>query len=56
MSRNKKGQYLPGHCGNPKGRPRKQPRETSKEQLRDDFFEAVDMPVTIVENGKRKTM
>jgi len=54
MSRDEGGRFKPGHCGNPKGRPRKVPRETSPRQIRDDFFAAADMPVPIVENGKRK--
>ena len=56
MSRNERGRYAPGYCGNPKGRPRKQPPAISSEQVRKDFFEVREMPVTVVENGKRKTI
>lgn len=56
MSRNKRGQFKPGFCGNPKGRPRKQPREISPRQIRKTFFALGEMPVTVVEGGKRKTI
>jgi hypothetical protein len=54
MPRNKLGQFEPGTCGNPRGRPRKLPRKIHPEQLRKDFFEAGETPVQIVEHGKRK--
>ena len=54
MSRNEWGQYKPGTCGNPRGRPRKLPRKIDPEQLRNEFFEAGETLVPIIENGKRK--
>ena len=54
MSRNKKGQFEPGTCGNPRGRPRKNPRKINAHQLSTDFFEAAEMLVPIIENGERK--
>jgi Family of unknown function (DUF5681) len=54
MSRNKLGQFEPGTCGNPRGRPRKIPRKIRPEQLRKDFFEAGETLVPIIENGRRK--
>lgn len=54
MSRNEMGQYEPGTCGNPRGRPRKPPRKIDPEQLRKEFFEAGETLVPIIENGKRK--
>jgi hypothetical protein len=54
MSRNKLGQFEPGTCGNPRGRPRRMPRKISVQQLRTDFFEAGETLVPIIENGERK--
>jgi ADP-dependent phosphofructokinase/glucokinase len=54
MSRNKLGQFEPGTCGNPRGRPRKLPRKISPNELRKDFFEAGEILVPIIEKGKRK--
>jgi hypothetical protein len=54
MPRNKLGQFEPGTCGNPRGRPRKLPRKIDPEQLRKEFFEAGETLVPIIENGKRK--
>src|SRR6266403_4445576 len=54
MSRNKLGQFEPGTCGNPRGRPRKIPRKIRPDQLRKDFFDAGETLVPIIEKGKRK--
>ena len=54
MSRNKFGQFEKGTCGNPRGRPRKKRLEMTNERLRQDFFDAAETLVPIVENGKRK--
>ena len=54
MPRDKLGQYEPGTCGNPRGRPRKLPRKIDLEQLREEFFEAGETLVPIIENGTRK--
>ncbi len=54
MSRNKLGQFEPGTCGNPRGRPRKIPRKINPDQLRADFFEISETLVPIIENGQRK--
>jgi Family of unknown function (DUF5681) len=54
MSRNELGQFEPGTCGNPRGRPRKIPRKITVEQLRKDFFEAGETLVPIIEKGERK--
>jgi hypothetical protein len=54
MPRNNVGQFQPGTCGNPRGRPRKLPRKISAEQLRSDFFEAGEMLLPIIENRERK--
>jgi hypothetical protein len=52
MSRNKLGQFEPGTCGNPRGRPRKVSRTIDSKQPRKEFFEAGEMLVSIVEQGK----
>jgi hypothetical protein len=54
MARNKLGQFEPGTCGNPRGRPRKTLRKIHPDELRKDFFEAGETLVPIIENGKRK--
>jgi len=54
MPRNKLGQFEPGTCGNPQGRPRKIPRKIRIEQVRKEFFEAAETLVPIIENGRRK--
>jgi hypothetical protein len=54
MARNKLGQFEPGTCGNPRGRPRKTPRKIHPDVLRKEFFEAGETLVQIIENGKRK--
>jgi Family of unknown function (DUF5681) len=54
MARNKLGQFEPGTCGNPRGRPRKLPRKIRPEQLRTEFFEIGETLVPIIENGRRK--
>jgi hypothetical protein len=54
MARNKLGQFEPGTCGNPRGRPRKLPRKIHPDVLRKEFFEAGETLVQIIENGKRK--
>jgi hypothetical protein len=56
MSRNRLGQFEPGTSGNPRGRPRKLRRKMDQNQLREDFFEAGETLVTIVEKGKRKSI
>jgi hypothetical protein len=54
MPRNKLGQFEPGTCGNPRGRPRKLPRKISARQLRTDFFAAGEVLIPIIENRERK--
>lgn len=54
MKRNGKGQYEKGTCGNPKGRPRKSRHPISDVQLRQDFFEAAEMLVPVIEGNQRK--
>jgi hypothetical protein len=54
MPRNKLGQFEPGTCGNPRGRPRKLPRKIHPDLLRADFFEAGETLVPIIKNGRRK--
>jgi hypothetical protein len=54
MPRNKLGQFEPGTCGNPRGRPRKLPRKIHPDRLRNDFFEISETLVPIIENGQRK--
>jgi hypothetical protein len=54
MPRNAIGQFEPGTCGNPRGRPRKIPRKIHPDLLRRNFFEAGETLVPIIEHGKRK--
>jgi hypothetical protein len=54
MSRNNLGQFEPGTCGNPRGRPRKLPLKINPVEVRKDFFEAGEILVSIIERGKRK--
>jgi len=54
MPRNNLGQFEPGTCGNPRGRPRRRPRKNHPDELRRDFFEASETLVPIIENGQRK--
>jgi hypothetical protein len=54
MPRNNLGQFQPGTCGNPRGRPRKMPRKISALQLRADFFAAGEVLIPIIENRERK--
>jgi hypothetical protein len=54
MSRNKLGQFEPGTCGNPRGRPRKIPRKIRTEQIRKEFLEVAGTPIPIIEKGRRK--
>jgi hypothetical protein len=54
MPRNKLGQFEPGTCGNPRGRPRKLRRKIRPDQARKHFFEAGEILVPTIEKGKRK--
>jgi Family of unknown function (DUF5681) len=54
MARNELGQFEPGTCGNPRGRPRKLPRKIRPDEARKDFFEAGETLVPTIEKGKRK--
>jgi hypothetical protein len=54
MPRNKFGQFEPGTCGNPRGRPRKLPPEITDQKLRRDFFGVAETPIKIIENGKSR--
>ncbi len=54
MPRNELGQFEPGTCGNPQGRPRKASRKIHPDILRKNFFEAGETLVPIIEHGRRK--
>jgi Family of unknown function (DUF5681) len=54
MPRNNLGQFEPGTCGNPRGRPRKLPQKIHPHRFRNDFFEISETLVPIIENGRRK--
>lgn len=56
MARDSKGRFEKGFCGNPNGRPRKEPREFTNTQMRRDFLTALEEPVTVPIDGKRTTM
>ena len=54
MTRNHLGQFQKGTSGNPRGRPRKVRHPVSNNQLRQDFFEAAETLVPVLEGNKRK--
>ena len=54
MARNHLGQFEKGTSGNPRGRPRKVRHPVSNNQLRQDFFEAAETLVPVLEGNKRK--
>jgi hypothetical protein len=54
MPRNKLGQFEPGTCGNPRGRPRKLRRKIRPDQPRKHFFEAGETLVPIIEKGSAR--
>jgi Family of unknown function (DUF5681) len=56
MPRNKSGQFEPGTCGNPRGRPRKEPPEITDQKLRRDFFEVAETPIKITENNRSRVI
>jgi hypothetical protein len=54
VPRNKFGQFGKGTCGNPRGRPRKEPPEITEQKLRRDFFDVAETSIKITENGKSR--
>lgn len=51
----KHGQFKPGTCPNPKGRPRKKV-QSNKASLEDMIYEEFQRPLTFMENGKPVTL
>ena len=56
MTRDTDGRYLPGHCGNLDGRPRKTKRSFNDAQLRNDMLAAMEEELTVPIDGKRKKL